>query len=456
MNSTPHTKMSYISLSNKDKKEMLAKIGIAGAEELFFEIPEDIRLNTALDVPKALTEPELNAYFNKLACANTCDDYLSFLGGGAYPHIIPAVVDYLGSRGEFVSPYTPYQAEVSQGTLQAIFEFQTLICQLTGMDIANASLYEGASGAAEAVLMAHRLRKKPKVLLSRMLHPQYKEVIHTYTKNLGIVVEDVSYSDSGSLDRADLREKLDDQTSVVVSQSPNFVGVIEDLAPISALAHEHNALSVVVVTEPVSLGILQSPGKLGADIVTGEGQSFGLPLSFGGPYLGFMACSKEFIRQFPGRIVGQTVDMEGKRGYVLTLSTREQHIRRERATSNICTNQALCALKATIFLEVLGQEGLRELAWSNVQKAHYAAGECIKVEGVSQKFAGAFFSEFVLCFAKPWDEIEAALREKGIVGGLGLGSNFSELENCALFCVTETHSKADIDRLVSGLQEIMS
>lgn len=431
---------------------MLAKIGVADAEELFSSIPEDIRLNRALDTPKTLTEPELTAYFDNLAHANTSENYMSFLGAGAYPHIIPSVVDYLSSRGEFVSPYTPYQAEVSQGTLQVIFEFQTLICQLTGMDIANASLYEGASGAAEAVLMAHRLKKKPKVLLAGMLHPQYKEVIRTYTQNLGIVLEEIRYMNTGGIDQEDLRKKLEDQTSAVVIQSPNFIGVIEDLKIVSTLAHEHNALSVVVVAEPVSLGILESPGKLGADIVTGEGQSFGLPLSFGGPYLGFMACSKDFIRQFPGRIVGETSDVEGRRGYVLTLSTREQHIRRERATSNICTNQALCALRATIFLETLGQDGLRELAWSNVQKAHYAAKECGRVKGVTKKFEGAFFNEFVLSFDKPWNKIASALRDKGIIGGLSLEPLFPELKNCALFCVTERHAKADIDKLASALQ----
>ncbi|MFC2163518.1 aminomethyl-transferring glycine dehydrogenase subunit GcvPA [Acidobacteriota bacterium] len=447
--------MSYISLSDKDKKEMLAKIGVSDVEALFSSIPEDIRLNRALQLPEAMTEPELMAHFDSLAHGNKSENYLSFLGAGAYPHIIPSVVDYLSSRGEFVSPYTPYQAEVSQGTLQVIFEFQTLICQLTGMDIANASLYDGASGAAEAVLMSHRLKKKPKILLAGMLHPQYKEVINTYTRNLGLILEDVRYSESGGLDYDDLQERLDDQTSAVVTQSPNFSGVIEDLEKISALAHENNALSVVVVAEPVSLGLLESPGKLGADIVTGEGQSFGLPLSFGGPYLGFMACSKNFIRQFPGRIAGETVDVEGKRGFVLTLSTREQHIRRERATSNICTNQALCALRATIFLETLGHDGLREMAWSNVQKAHYALDACCKVEGVSRKFEGTFFNEFVLSFAKPWESVAAALREKGIIGGLGLGSIFTELDNCALFCVTERHSKGDIDKLAAAIQDAM-
>ncbi|MBN1224579.1 MAG: aminomethyl-transferring glycine dehydrogenase subunit GcvPA, partial [Candidatus Aminicenantes bacterium] len=362
--------MSYISLSDKDKKEMLAKAGISSVDELFTSIPEEIRLKRDLNIPKAMSEPELEAYFGKLAGRNEENRYLSFLGAGSYPHIIPSIVDYLSSRGEFISPYTPYQAEVSQGTLQIIFEFQTLICQLTGMEIANASLYDGASGAAEAVLMAHRLKKKPKILVARTVHPQYRQVIRTYTRNLGLTIEEVAFTESGRLDHDDLHKRLDESVSAVVTQSPNYLGVIEDLGRISDTAQVQGSLSVVVVSEALSLGILEPPGKSGADIVTGEAQSFGLPLSFGGPYLGFMSCRQDFIRQFPGRISGRTVDVEGKEGYVLTLSTREQHIKRERATSNICTNQALCALRATIFLEAMGREGLRELAWNNVQKAN--------------------------------------------------------------------------------------
>ena len=361
--------MSYIPLSNKDKKEMLAKIGVSSPEELFRSIPENLKLNRKLNLPSSLTESELIHYFDSLEKKNNYTKFLSFLGAGAYRHFIPAIVDYLSSRGEFISPYTPYQPEVSQGTLQIIFEFQTLICQLTGMDIANASLYDGASGAAEAVLMADRLKGKSKVLVARTLHPQYKRVIETYTRNLGIKVEEIRYTDRGKMDFEDIEKHLDEQPNAVVFQSPNFLGIIEDIRKISDLAHSHQALSIVVVAEPVSLGLLEDPGHLGADIVTGEGQSFGIPLSFGGPYLGFMGCLEEFIRQFPGRIVGQTEDVDGKRGFVLTLSTREQHIRRERATSNICTNQALCALRATIFLETLGKNGLKELAWQNIQKA---------------------------------------------------------------------------------------
>jgi glycine dehydrogenase subunit 1 len=445
--------MSYISLSDQDKKEMLKKIGLSALKDLFVLIPEDIKLKRDLDIPEAKSELEVIATFKDLAKRNTDRDHLSFLGGGAYPHIIPALVDYLSSRGEFISPYTPYQAEVSQGTLQIIFEFQTLICQLTGMDIANASLYEGASGAAEAVLMAHRLKGKPKILVASNCHPQYQEVIHTYTKNLGILVETVRYAQDGAVDMDDLEKKVSPETSAIVTQSPNFFGVIEDLERISEVAHKNEALSVVVVSEPVSLGLVEPPGKQGADIVTGEAQSFGLPLSYGGPYLGFMACSKEFIRQFPGRISGETVDIEGKRGYVLTLSTREQHIRRERATSNICTNQALCALRATIFLETMGKSGIRELAWHNIQKANYALEKCQEIKGIQRKFSGVFFNEFVLEFAKPADDVNRTLLKKRVIGGLALDKFFPELKNCALYCVTEIHSKDNIDLLVKELKE---
>lgn len=444
--------MSYISLSDKDKKDMLAEIGASSIEELFRSIPDAIKLSRALQVPGPLSEPELSVRFEKIARKNRCADYLSFLGAGAYDHVIPSVVDYMSSRGEFISPYTPYQAEVSQGTLQVIFEFQTLVCQLTGLDIANASLYEGASAAAEAVLMAHRLKGYPKVLVARTLHPQYRQVIRTYIENLGLEAEEVRYSTQGRMDLEDLKTKLDGETTAVVIQSPNFFGVIEDLAKITAMAHAHQTLSVVVVAEPVSLGILEAPGDSGVDIVTGEAQAFGMYLAYGGPFLGFMACRKDFIRQFPGRIAGETKDVEGRRGFVLTLSTREQHIRRERATSNICTNQAWCALRATIFLETMGREGLRELAWLNVQKADYARRRLEKIKGVTLRFSGPIFNEFVLDIDRPWAKIDAKLREGRILGGLPLGESYPELPKGVLFCVTEKHSRGDIDRLVEALE----
>ncbi len=447
--------MSYVSLSEKDRREMMSAIGIASVEELFRCLPDAVRLRKPLDLPGPMSEMELVRHLTEVGRMNTFADYLSFLGGGAYDHFIPSVVDSLSSRGEFLSPYTPYQPEVSQGTLQAIFEFQTLICQLTGMDIANASLYEGATGAAEAVLMAARLKNKPKVLIAATLHPQYKSVVRTYIRNLGIRVEEVPYGPGGNMDPDALSRMLDAETGAVLVQSPNYLGVCEDLAGVAGLAHGRQSLLAVVVAEALSLGVLEAPGKLGADIVTGEAQSFGIPLSFGGPYLGFMACKKEYVRQLPGRIAGQTRDTEGKRGFVLTLATREQHIRREKATSNICTNQALCALRATIFLESLGKEGLREMARQNVQKAGYAIDRLTAIAGVRKKFAGPSFNEFVLEFPKPWASIDSALRTKGILAGIGLEAGDPGLRNCALVCVTEKHAREDIDRLVRSLGEVL-
>ena len=448
--------MSYISLSDKDKKEMLERLGVSSVGDLFGSIPDGNKLKRPLAVPPALTEPELNALFEDIGRRNTFGRYLSFLGAGAYPHLIPYAVEALSSRGEFVTPYTPYQPEVSQGTLQVMFEYQTLICQLTGLDIANASLYDGATGAAEAVLMANRLNNKTKVLLARSLHPQYRQTVRTYCRNLGLKLDEVGFDEKGEMSLAELESRLDAETSAVVCQSPNFFGPVEDLARIAERAHARKALFIVVVAEALSLGILEAPGRLGADIVTGEGQSFGLPLGFGGPYLGFMACGRDSLRQFPGRICGETKDVDGRRGFVLTLSTREQHIRREKATSNICTNQALCALRATIFLETLGHDGLRELAVQNIHKAHYAQTELAKVQGVKVKFSGRSFNEFVLEFSRDWESVETALRGKGIVGGLGLAGDYPELARCALVCVTETHRRDDIGRLAAALTEALS
>jgi glycine dehydrogenase subunit 1 len=448
--------MSYLSLSDKDKKEMLARTGAGSIGDLFCCIPEAVRLKRDLSLPAAQSEIELVRTIEAIGRKNDYGAHLSFLGGGAYEHFIPAVVDYLSSRGEFVSPYTPYQPEVSQGTLQAIFEFQTLICQLTGLDIANASLYEGATAAAEAVLMAHRVTDRNKVILARSLHPQYREVVRTYIKNLGIEAVEVPWAPDGRIDTNVLRGLLDDKTAAVVYQSPNFFGVIEDVRGLSEAAHGMKAMSVAIVAEAVSFGLLEAPGRLGADIVTGEAQSFGIPLSFGGPYLGFMATKKEFVRQLPGRLAGQTVDKDGRRGFVLTLSTREQHIRRERATSNICTNQALCALRATIFLETLGKQGLREMAWQNAQKTTYAADRLAAVPGVKRRFTGPVFNELVVELPKPWAAVDAALRKQGIVAGYGLETDFPELKSAVLISVTELRTKGQIDRLARALQEVLS
>jgi glycine dehydrogenase subunit 1 len=448
--------MSYISLSDKDKEEMLARTGVGKVEDLFCCIPEAVRLKQPLDLPAAQSEIELVRTIEAIGRNNAGAGLLSFLGGGAYEHFIPTVVDYLSSRGEFVSPYTPYQPEVSQGTLQVIFEFQTLICQLTGLDIANASLYEGGTAVAEAVLMAQRVTGRNKVVLARSLHPQFREVVRTYIKNLGVEAVEVPFGPDGRIDANALGRLLDDKTAAVVYQSPNFFGLVEDVRALSEAAHASKALSVAIVAEAVSLGLLEAPGKLGADIITGEAQSLGLPLSFGGPYLGFMACKKEFLRQMPGRVAGQTVDKDGNRGFVLTLATREQHIRRERATSNICTNQALCALRATIFMETLGKQGLREMAWQNAQKAAYAAARLGAIPGVKKKFSGPAFNEFVLELPKPWMAVDAALKAKGLIGGYGLEPAYPELKNSVLVCVTELRTRDQIDRLARTLQGVLS
>jgi glycine dehydrogenase subunit 1 len=448
--------MSYLSLSDIDKKEMLAKAGVGSTDDLFCCIPESVRLRRPLDLPPAQSELELVRTIDAIGAKNAYPGRVSFLGGGAYDHFIPTVVDYLSSRGEFVSPYTPYQPEVSQGTLQVIFEFQTLVCQLTGLDIANASLYDGSTGTAEAVLMAQRVTGRNKVVIARSAHPQYREVVRTYIKNLGVEAVEVGYGPDGRIDKDALGRLLDDATAAVVFQSPNFFGVIEDVQALSDAAHARKALSVAVVAEALSLGLLEAPGKLGADIATGEAQSLGIPVSFGGPYLGFMACKKDFLRQMPGRITGQTVDKEGRRGFVLTLSTREQHIRRERATSNICTNQALCALRATIFMETLGKQGLRELAWQNAQKTAYAADRLGAVPGVKRRLTGPVFNEFVIEVVKPWPAVDAGLKAKGLIGGYGLGAEYPELANAALVAVTELRTKDQIDRLARTLQEVLS
>lgn len=448
--------MSYLSLSDQDKKEMLARMGVASVDDLFCCIPEAVRLKRPLDLPAAQSEIELVRTIEAIGRKNAGTGLLSFLGGGAYEHFIPTVVDYLSSRGEFVSPYTPYQPEVSQGSLQVIFEFQTLICQLTGLDIANASLYEGGTAVAEAVLMAQRVTGRNKVVLARSLHPQFREVVRTYIKNLGVEAVEVPFGPDGRVDAAALTRVLDDKTAAVVYQSPNFFGVVEDVKALSEAAHAVKAMSFAIVAEAVSLGLLEAPGALGADIVTGEAQSLGLPLSFGGPYLGFMACKKEFLRQMPGRVAGQTSDKDGQRGFVLTLATREQHIRRERATSNICTNQALCALRATIFMETLGKQGLREMAWQNVQKAAYAADRLTAVRGVKKVFTGPVFNEFAIALPKPWPVVDAALKAKGLIGGYGLEPAYPELRNAALVCVTEMRTKDQIDRLAQALEEVLS
>ncbi len=445
--------MRYIPHTVGDVKEMLERVGVKNLEELFVEVPESVRLKRPLDLPEAISETELLRELKVLAAKNaTPSTHMSFLGGGAYHHFSPAAIDMLISRSEFYTAYTPYQPEISQGTLQAIFEFQTLICQLTGMDAANASMYDGASACAEAVLMSVRLTKRKKVLLSRALNPRYRGAVATYCMYLGLELVEVAVADDGRTDLADLAAKLDETTAAVVAGYPNYFGVIEDLSALSEKAHEAGARMVAAVSEPIALGLLKSPGELGVDIVAGDGQSFGLPLAFGGPYVGFFAVRQKDVRGMPGRLVGETTDLDGQRGFVLTLATREQHIRREKATSNICSNQGLCALVTTIFMSLLGKQGLREMAEQNLAKAAYAREQLAGVKGFSVVFGSPSFNEFVIRSQEPVADVLGRLEEAGILGGIALGKDYPELADCFLVCVTEQNRREEIDALVAALQ----
>src|SRR6266550_2279959 len=431
---------------------MLEKIGVASTEQLFESIPETLRLREHLKVPAAMSELELLKRFEDIGARNQAAQRISFLGGGVYSHYTPTIVDHLISRSEFFTAYTPYQPEISQGTLQAIFEFQTLVCQLTGMDIANASMYDGSTAMAEAVLMAERVTKRSKVVASAAIHPQYLEVAHTYVQHAGIELQHAQFdSNTGQT----LVDSIDDQTAAIVVQSPNFFGCIEDLEALSEKAHAKGALLVVAVTEAMSLGLLRSPGSCGADIVVAEGQSFGVPLSFGGPYVGLFAARDKYARQIPGRLVGEAYDKQGRRGFVLTLATREQHIRREKATSNICTNEGLIALAATVYLETMGRRGIQEVARQCVQKTAYASKRIAELEGFSLPFTGPRFNEFVVRGPLEAKKILSDLgKKKGIEGGLALFPFFSERPNDFLICVTETNTRSEIDSLVAGLKAI--
>ncbi len=423
---------------------MLAEIGAGSIDELFAVIPEEYRLDRDLNVPRQQAESEIIDYF-KAAGANNSTGYVSFLGAGAYRHYRPVIIDSLVQRGEFLTSYTPYQAEITQGTLQAIFEFQTMIAELTGMDVANASMYDGSTGAAEAVRMAMRVTGRDKSIVAATVHPEYREVMATYGQHQGERAAVVGYeAETGRVDLKALEAAVTEETAAVLVQSPNFFGVIEDVPAIAAIAHAKGALLVVSIAEAISLGVVRPPVE--ADIVSMEAQSFGVALSYGGPFCGVMACKEQYVRQMPGRLVGQTTDGSGYRGFVLTLSTREQHIRREKATSNICTNQALVALMATIFLAVYGKEGIRELAEHNLAKADYAAKMLGSQPGAKLLFTGApHFNEFVL----QTEEAPAAwgqrLMEKEIVGGIELKRWYPELGNATLWCATEVVPREAID-----------
>ncbi|MFA5515772.1 MAG: aminomethyl-transferring glycine dehydrogenase subunit GcvPA [Desulfuromonadales bacterium] len=444
--------MRYIPHTEEDVRQMLAAIGIESLERLFEEIPAELRLQRPLELPRPLSEPELLREFARLAAKNaTAENHVSFLGGGAYNHFIPAVVDQLIGRSEFYTAYTPYQPEISQGTLQAIFEYQTLICQLTGMEVANASMYDGASACAEAVLMAVRATRRRQVLLSRGVHPEYRQTVETYCRYLNVELVELPCDATGRTDLEALARELDGGTAAVVAGYPNFFGIIEDLAALAKAAQTAGARMVAVVQEPMALGLLKSPGELGADIVVGEGQSFGIPLSYGGPYLGFFAARLKDVRSMPGRLVGQTVDLEGRRGFVLTLATREQHIRREKATSNICSNQGLCALMATVYLSLLGKKGMREVARLNLSKAAYAREKIGDLKGFSLPFAGPVFNEFVVEAPEEAVALLARLARQGILGGIALERWFEEMPKRFLVCVTEQNTREEIDVLAAAL-----
>ena len=460
--------MRYLPKSPQDRTDMLSAIGVGSIEDLFTTVPEEYRLTRDLDIPRQHSESEILERFqayaanlasgdaNELAKLPRSQRFTSFLGAGAYRHYRPVIIDSLVQRGEFLTSYTPYQPEIAQGTLQAMFEFQTMICELTGMEIANASMYDGSTGAAESVLMACRVTGKSGCVVARTVHPEYREVLRTSTQHQGIDIAEVGYgARSGRVNMAALEAAIKPETAAVLIQSPNFFGTIEDVAAIADLVHAKGALLIVSIAEAVSLGMVKAPRE--ADIVSLEAQSFGVPVGFGGPYCGVIACKEKFLRQMPGRLVGETKDINGKRGFVLTLSTREQHIRREKATSNICTNQALVALMVTIFMTVYGREGLRELAGQNLAKADYLRKTLLENGGRTLFDGSPRFHEFVLDTGIPATELNEDLLSKGIIGGLALRKWYPELgENAALWCATELITKAQMDaaaKVVAGIEQ---
>jgi glycine dehydrogenase subunit 1 len=441
--------MRYLPKSPADRQQMLRDIGCKSIDDLFAPIPAEYRLNRDLKTPRQMAESEVIDYFHQRAETNAAG-YAVFLGAGAYHHYRPVVIDSLISRGEFFTAYTPYQAEIAQGTLQAIFEFQTMICELTGMEVANASMYDGSTGAAEALLMACRATGRKSAVVARSVHPEYREVIRTYTQHQGLPIAECGYLENGRVDTAELEKKINDDTACVLIQSPNFFGTIEDVAAVADLAHKKGALLAVSIAEALSLGIVRPPVE--ADIVSMESQSFGVPLGFGGPYAGVLATKEKFVRQMPGRLVGEARDKDGKRGFVLTLSTREQHIRREKATSNICTNQALIATMATIYMTIYGREGLKELATQNLAKAAYAAGEFAKKGKIL--FQGApRFNEFVVQTKEDPYKINDRLLNQKMIGGFPLSRFYPELGNAALWCCTELNTKEQIDRAAKAVAQ---
>ncbi|MGB9857851.1 MAG: aminomethyl-transferring glycine dehydrogenase subunit GcvPA [Dictyoglomaceae bacterium] len=449
--------MVYFPHTLKEIEEMLSFLRIKSIEELFEDVPKSIREKAKenFKLPKPLSEIEIFKEIEEISKKNKGKDYTSFMGGGAYNHYIPSVVKTIISYPTFYTAYTPYQPEISQGFLQAMFEYQSLICALTGMEVANASLYEAGSGVAEASLMAYRINGKREILISSGVHPEYREVLRTYLKACGLIYKEVPINEKGETDLNALEKSLSPETSCFIIQTPNFFGVIEEkVKDISERVHQNNSLLVSVVY-PISLGILKPPGEYNADIVVGEGQCLGSPLNFGGPYLGILATKREFIRQIPGRLVGETRDREGKRGFVLTLQTREQHIKRAKATSNICSNEALTALSATVYLSLLGKRGVRKVAEICYDRAHYAKKKLLEIDGIEMAYPSYFFNEFVIKLKKPAKIVFESLKERRILAGIPLERFFPEREKELLLAFTEMNSKEDINFLAENMRRVL-
>jgi glycine dehydrogenase subunit 1 len=445
----------YIANTPEEQKRMLGVIGAASIEELLIRIPGKARLPRPLGIPASIAETDLIRHMKALAARNAdADSHVCFMGAGSYDHYVPSPINHLISRGEFFTAYTPYQPEASQGTLRTIYEYQTMIAELTGMDVANASIYDGASSLAEAALMAHAATGRTEIVLSRGVNPLYKRVTATYCEGPGVRMRDAA-APEGVTDLGAAKKTVGPKTAALVIQTPNFYGCLEDVAAAAEAAHAAGAL-LVVVTDPVNLGVLEGPGRLGADIVVGEGQGLGVPMSFGGPNLGVFAAKNDLVRRMPGRLVGATVDRDGERGFVLTLQTREQHIRRAKATSNICTNVALCALMATIYLATLGRRGLVRVGELSAAKAHYAAERLAKIPGVSLRFAAPFFKEFALKLPKPPERVASRLARQGFLAGVPLKSFDRSLGDCLLVAVTEKRTKAEIDAFAAALEKAVA
>jgi glycine dehydrogenase subunit 1 len=444
--------MSYVPNTDQNRQEMLKRIGVEDFAELLKVIPESIRLQGDLKLPLPLSEPELNRLLSEMAEKNSnVGKSVCFLGGGAYDHFVPAIVDHIISRPEFYTAYTPYQAEVSQGTLQAIYEFQSLICELTGMDVSNASMYDGATAAAEAALLSHAHTGRGEILVAESLNPNYRQVIDTYCGSIKMKVNTLPIS-NGLIEPDELKKRMSDRVACVIVQTPNFLGLLENVKEIEPLVHSKGAL-LVLVCDPISLGILKTPGEYNADIAVGEGQVLGNGLNLGGPYLGYFTAKQSLVRKMPGRIIATTADTKGRRGFVMTLQTREQHIRREKATSNICTNEALCALAAGVYLSVMGKKGIKRVAELSLQNSHYAAERISGLGGFKRKFDSPFFKEFVIETPLPPEKILSSLREKNVFAGLDLSIFDPKLKNQLLICVTEKRTKEEIDFLVDQLKQ---